>query len=63
MNFPVGTHYLIVAGQGAGERALRIETNDPKHFNKARIIGARPDVNDLAQYFMVFKTGLEDDSW
>ena len=58
MQFPLGTFYSIFSAIN-GE-ALRI---NPEEFDKARVVGATQNVNDLAQYFMVEKTGLEDDSY
>lgn len=28
MDFPIGRYYLIIAGEGGGERALRIQNTD-----------------------------------
>ena len=61
MQFPLGTFYSIFSAIN-GE-ALRIQTTNPEEFDKARVVGATQNVNDLAQYFMVEKTGLEDDSY
>lgn len=61
MEFPLGTPYLII--NAANNQALRIQTTNPTEFSKSRIISADPNPNDLAQYFMVEKTGMEDDSY
>lgn len=61
MQFPLGTPYLII--NAANNQALRIQSTTPEEFNKSRIVSADPNPNDLAQYFMVEKTGLEEDSY
>lgn len=63
MSFPLGTTYLIICAANDGREAIRIQTTNPEEFRNARVIGAEPNPNDLAQLFMVEKTGLEDDTY
>lgn len=63
MEFPLGNLYLIICATYNGQEALRIQSNSPQQFDNARVVGAHPNPNDLAQLFMVEKTGLEEDSY
>ena len=60
MEFPLGELYIIV---NSAEQALRIQSNTPEEFDNARVVACPPDGNDLGQFFMVEKTGMEEDSY
>ena len=51
LQFPRGNIYQIICQDG--NQALRIQTNNPNEYNKARIVGAPPNANDLGQLFMI----------
>ena len=51
LQFPRGNIYQIICQDG--NHALRIQTNNPNEYNKARIVGAAPNANDIGQLFMV----------
>jgi len=51
LQFPRGNIYQIICQDG--NHALRIQTNNPNEYNKARIVGAAPNANDIGQLFMI----------
>lgn len=55
LQFPRGNLYQIICQDG--NQALRIQGNDPKAYDKSRIIGVAPNANDLGQLFMIEKVG------
>lgn len=59
MQFPRGNIYQIICHDG--NQALRIETNNHKDYNKARVIGTQPNQHDLGQLWMVEKVGQGED--
>jgi hypothetical protein len=61
LQFPRGNIYQIVCQDG--NQALRIQTNNPKEYDKARIVGAVPNSNDLGQLWMIEKVGLGEDEY
>ena len=61
MNFPQGCMYLLVCK--AGDRALRIAENDPKEFEKTRVISAEPNHQDLGQLWMVENVNNKEDGF
>lgn len=61
LQFPRGNLYQIVCQDG--NQAIRIATNNPGEYNKARIVGAAPNANDLGQLFMIEKVGLGEDEY
>ena len=63
MTFPIGTTYLIICAANDGREALRIQNTNHEDFKMSRVIGSNPNPHDMAQLWMVEKTGLEDDSY
>lgn len=61
LQFPRGNIYQIVSQEG--NLALRIQTNNPNEYNKARIVGVPPNAHDLGQLFMIEKVGLGEDEF
>jgi hypothetical protein len=61
LQFPRGNLYQIISLDG--NQALRIQTSDYKAYNKSRIVGAAPNVNDLSQIWMIEKVGLDEDQY
>lgn len=61
LSFPRGNIYQIVCQDG--NQALRIQAGNPKEFNKSRVVGAIPNVNDLGQLWMVEKVGSGEDEY
>lgn len=59
--FPRGNIYTILCQDG--QQALRIQADDPKQFNNARIVGTGYNPSDLNQLFMIEKVGLNDDEY
>lgn len=59
--FPRGNLYQIVCADG--NQALKLQATDPQHYEKSRIVGAQPNVNDLGQLFMIEKVGQADDEY
>lgn len=51
IQFPKGNIYQIICQ--AGNLALKIQTNNRYEYNRARIIGAPPNVHDMGQLFMI----------
>jgi hypothetical protein len=59
LEFPRGNLYQIVCADG--NQALRVQATDPQHYEKSRVVGVQPNVNDLGQLFMIEKVGHGDD--
>ena len=55
LQFPRGNIYQIVCQDG--NLALKIQSNNPHEYHRARVIGAPPNVHDMGQLFMVEKVG------
>ncbi len=51
LQFPRGNVYQIICQEG--NQALRIQTNNPGEYNKARIVGVPPNAHDAGQLFMI----------
>ena len=61
LEFPRGNYYQIICK--AGDMALRIQENDPKSYNKSRVVGTGVNPSDNGQLWMVEKVGLKDDQY
>lgn len=61
MQFPRGNIYQIISHEG--NQALRIESNNPKDYDKSKIIGTQPNAHDLGQLWMIEKVGHGDDDY
>ena len=61
LQFPRGNIYQIICQDG--NQGLRIQSNNPNEYNKARIVGAQPNANDAGQLFMIEKVGAGDDEY
>jgi len=61
MQFPRGNIYQIICHEG--NQALRIESNNPKDYDKSKIIGTQPNAHDLGQLWMIEKVGHGDDDY
>ena len=59
--FPRGNIYQIICRDG--NRALRIESNNPQEFDGCRIVGTQPNAHDLGQLWMIEKVGSGDDEY
>jgi hypothetical protein len=59
LQFPRGNYYQIICK--AGDVALKVQETDPAKYEKSRITGTQPNIQDNSQLFMVEKVGLKDD--
>ena len=59
--FPRGNIYQIICQDG--NQALRIYSNDPKEYDKCRVIGTQPNQHDLGQLWMIEKVGHNEDEF
>lgn len=61
LSFPRGNYYQIICK--AGDQALKVQEADPGKYDKSRVVGAQPNVQDNSQIWMIEKVGQGDDQY
>jgi hypothetical protein len=51
LQFPRGNYYQIISK--AGDQALKVQESDPSKYEKSRIVGSQPNIQDNSQLFMI----------
>jgi len=61
IQFPRGNIYQIICQEN--NQALKIQTNNPHEYHRARVIAAAPNAHDMGQLFMIEKVGVAEDEF